>query len=71
MEKENYSKYDLIKRILVSNLEEDVKEALVNRLISEHSSYPLYYPYWYASISNTGAVAKSTPSIQLYNEEKK
>lgn len=66
MEKENYSKYDLIKRILVSNLEEDVKEAIVNELISEHKSYPL----WYAS-NNTDAVAKSTPSIQLYSEEKK
>lgn len=69
MEKEEYSRYDLIKAILASNLEEDVKEAIVNRFISEQPYYYHYYPYWYNHSDNIGAVAKSTPSVQLYNEE--
>jgi hypothetical protein len=43
MEKEEFSKYDLIKAILASNLAEDVKEALVNSLISSRQPQPLYY----------------------------
>ena len=43
MEKMTYSKYDLIKAILASNLEEDVKEDIVNSLINCYQPQPVYY----------------------------
>lgn len=43
MEKVNYSKYNLIKAVLASNLGEDVKEALVNSLINSWRPQPIYY----------------------------
>ena len=46
---ENYSKYNLIKAILASNLEEGVKEALVNSLISVQQ---LWQPVWYNTSNN-------------------
>ena len=44
MEKINYSKYYLIKAVLASNLEEGVKENLVNSLINCCQSQPVI---WY------------------------
>jgi len=43
MEKVNYSKYNLIKAVLASNLEEDMKEAIVNSLINCYQPQPIYY----------------------------
>jgi hypothetical protein len=43
MEKVNYSKYNLIKAVLASNLEEDMKENIVNSLINCYQPQPIYY----------------------------
>lgn len=60
MGKENYSKYALIKAILLSNLEEEMKEAIVKEIIGAPQ------PIWFSStttdngctirhLANTGA----------------
>ena len=43
MERVVHSKYDLIKAVLASNLEEDVKEDIVNSLIKCYQPQPIYY----------------------------
>lgn len=43
MEKVKLSKYDLIKDVLASNLEEGVKEDIVNSLINCYQPQPIYY----------------------------
>jgi len=43
MERVVHSKYDLIKAILASNLEEDVKEDVVNSLINCYQPQLIYY----------------------------
>lgn len=43
MERVIYSKYNLIKAILESNLKEDEKEEIVNSLINCYQPQPIYY----------------------------
>jgi len=58
MEKINYSKYNLIKAVLASNLEEDMKEALVNSLINCYQPQPIYY-----GLTTTTSDAIRNPNI--------
>ena len=58
MEKINYSKYNLIKAVLASNLEEEVKEALVNSLINSCQPQPIYY-----GLTTTTSDAIRNPNI--------
>lgn len=58
MEKVTYSKYDLIKAILASNLAEDVKEALINSLINSWQPQPIYY-----GLTTTTSDAIRNPNI--------
>lgn len=56
-------KYNLIKAILASNLEEEVKEALVNSLTIVQ---PFYIPY---NQNSKGTGISSTPNV-LYSGDK-
>ena len=58
MKKEEFSKYDLIKAVLASNLAEDVKEALVNSLINHWRPQPIYY-----GLTTTTSDAIRNPNI--------
>ena len=58
MEKINYSKYNLIKAVLASNLEEDMKENIVNSLINCYQPQPIYY-----GLTTTTSDAIRNPNI--------
>lgn len=60
MENVNCSNYYLIKAILASNLKEELKEALVNRLIYSSQSQPFYY-----GVTTTCPIVKNNSAQEI------
>lgn len=64
MERVVHSKYDLIKAVLASNLEEEVKEDIVNSLINCYQPQPIYYGL--TTTTTSDAIRNPNPNITYY-----